>query len=153
MNGKAPVDIKGWVPFGYVEDTMVEDGYQLCVREYTAKGNTAGLTALEVERKGGLCHYCDAPFHEIVVNSQYGHFSYFEPTCQCYKRCSILPVEEGGKRKGNAAGCRRWMVEERFRNLSLCLRCYGEPRAHKESERKPRKKEYGGKEAAAGEAD
>ena len=151
MNGKAPTDIPGWVPFGYIEESMVEVAYQACVKEYTAKGNTAGLKALELERKGGLCHYCDTPFQEVVVDSQYGHFSYFEPSCQCFKRCLKTPIEDRNPK--HTEGCGRWMVEERFRNLTLCLRCYGETREHKEVVKKSRKKEYGGKDASAGEAD
>ena len=76
--------------YGYVTDPLVEAHYQNLIKEYTKRGNTAGLKAFELERNGGLCHYCDVPFREVVVDNKNGKFHYFEPACHCYKRCSRL---------------------------------------------------------------
>jgi hypothetical protein len=137
MNGKTPDQIAGWLPCGKVADEMLEEGFQESVKVYTEKGNTAALKALELERKGGYCMYCDKPYKLVEVKNRFSDMAYYEPTCKCYKRCPA---------------CGRFMVEERFRNLVECLNCYGEPRPKKEIKTKGRSPAYrDGKMAAAGE--
>jgi len=137
------------------DDAAVERGYRLFVEREEKRGDVAALKALEMERRGGPCHYCGVPFAEVKVNNRYAEFSYFEPACHCYKRCQEIVTEaclDDDKNPVPAVRCGRWMVEERFKELSLCIACHGEPRKEEKREPKKRKKSFkDAKAAAAGE--
>ena len=144
------------LPFPAIDEVIVESGYQRCVAEYQRRGNTAGLRTLELERHGGKCHYCDKLFREVKVDNLYGHFSYFIPGCNCYKQC--VTTELWDHPEILIDGCGRWMVEERFRNLTHCLRCYGDPEdklriitSVRKSKAKPARARIDVKARAAGE--
>jgi len=147
-----------WKPVGKTTDPMVEEAYREYVGYLTKKGDVAALKAIELERVGGPCHYCNVPFKRVEVKNSHGDFAMFEPACHCYKRCDRVVYEATVDKDGKPVAetkCGRWMVEERFKNLSRCIVCYGEPR--KEVPRKessPRRRSRGfhdAKAAAAGE--
>jgi hypothetical protein len=124
-----------WNPVGYVSDDMVETAYQLCLE--TAGGNTQIILALELERKGGKCPICGREYQRVDVDSEYGHFIYYQPGCLCFRRCKI---------------CDRFMVAERFLNIWYCTYCHPDGIEEKHKARRRHKPAYqsGGKDAAAG---
>jgi hypothetical protein len=124
---------RDYIPIKKVTDDTVEIGYRKLVDHYERYGNTAALKALELERKGGWCHYCNAPFTEIKLSNLWADFSYFVPSCQCYKKCDHK-IDENSEEI-----CGRVMVEERFRNLSDCLVCRGDPEKKKSIEEKKKR--------------
>jgi hypothetical protein len=143
--------------FPFIDDVTVEACYQRCI---TRRKNTAGLRALELERHGGQCHYCDKLFREVKIDTRFGQFSYFIPGCDCYKQCVVTEVYHHPEILID--GCGHWMVEERFRNLSHCLNCWGDPEEIKKKEQKAlqgerkskvksQRKKIDGKSAASGE--
>lgn len=128
-----------WIPLGFVSDEMVETGYQMCIA--AAGGNTQLIVALELERKGGVCPFCDRPFRKIDLDTRYAKFSFYLPGCLCYRICRSCGTEDTP----------RYLVAERLLGISYCTSCHPKgiepPRTAKR--RKPGFRD--GKAAAAGD--
>jgi hypothetical protein len=146
---------------GFIDDAAVEKGYQKLLSSYG--GNTQLIETLELERKGGPCHYCERPYRKVDAKTMtcprcdgqkydkgkcglcngtgkfenpFAYFSRFEPSCNCYRRCGI---------------CGRWLVAERFLSIDHCTSCHPQGVQERKT-RKPRKPAFrDGKTAAAGE--
>jgi len=119
---------------GYVDDAMVEKGYRKCIA--AAGGNTEIIFAIELERKGGKCPLCDRSYAKIIVDNRFGKFTYFRPSCFCFKQCDL---------------CQRYLVSEKLLNISHCTHCHPngvqEHKKHTNGKRRFRD----GKAAASGE--
>jgi hypothetical protein len=131
--------IKQWTPRGHFTDEAVEDGYRMCID--AAAGNTQIILALQLERIGGPCPIegCERPYEKIEVDSQYGHFTYYQPSCLCFKKCDV---------------CGRFLVAERLLNIHHCTACHPqgiEGPKKKKGHRKPGFRD--GKSKASGEQD
>ena len=118
---------------GFVDDAMVERGYRKCID--AANGDVMIIEALELERKGGPCHYCGVPYKRIDVNNRYGRFSYYQPFCFCYRRCPC---------------CDKILVVEKYLGIESCTVCYPNGSAKKKKDESKHKK-LDGKSAAAGD--
>lgn len=120
-----------WKPAGKATPQAIEDAYDEYVKYLGKKKDTAALKALELQFKGGPCHYCGVPFKRVPVVNRHASFVMYEPDCRCYKRCDQLIHEATVDVKGNPVPeqrCGSWMVEERFKNLTRCLLCFREYR-------------------------
>jgi hypothetical protein len=122
-----PKTEEGWVSVGYVSDVMIEDGYRKCIAN--AGGNTQILTALELERKGGPCPVCGRDYRKIEVDNKYGKFTFYQPSCMCFKQCG---------------SCGRFLVSERLLDIWHCTSC------HPEGLEKKKKKQHKASYTASG---
>jgi hypothetical protein len=142
---------------GFITDSSVERGYRASIS--AARGNTQVILALELERQGGLCPKCDTPWSKIEVDNVFGKFSYFQPNCNCFRRCEHVPVfkalRNGTMRfAGTSPGCGRWLVTEGLLGIDHCTSCNPDG-VHRETKKEPKggSGDYkrDGKSAAAGE--
>ncbi|MFA5376793.1 MAG: hypothetical protein WC455_13675 [Dehalococcoidia bacterium] len=97
----------------YITDEIVEHGFQRCL-----EGEDNIAQAATLERKGGPCPFCGVPFNKVDVDNRYGKFSYYQPSCRCFKRCDWVQFPSGP-----VVGCGRWLIAERIVGINFCTSC------------------------------
>lgn len=134
----------------FVTEGLVETGYQKLL-----DGPDAVAQAASLERKGGPCPYCGVAFTKLDVDNKFGKFSYYQPSCRCFPVCKTVEIRDraNGRYVGRVEGCGRFLITEKLAGIDYCTACYAEPPGVVARKAKPRKRAYGGKDAAAGDRD
>jgi hypothetical protein len=117
-----------------IKQRITQEHLEEALYKASSEMSSETTMAWELMARGGPCPKCKAQFGRLDVDLAFGQFTYWMPTCKCFKVCLTVGGRGGFDESGKyddkmffwRPGCRKLLIEEALTGSKFCYGCGGE---------------------------